>query len=193
MFSTIQSDVIYFLTEYWGQAFAYATIMGGLLLLCRWLCFRWKKLSVPSLQRRHCYKAVLWYLFLFYLYMLAAVTILSRTPSLEAYCNWQIFSTFGAGDWQRIFIYENILLFVPLGLLTYLLFPRVRRLYRAWLLGLCFSLLIEITQYKTHLGLFQVDDMYNNVIGMTIGYGLGEMIISFCRWFFRILDSRGGT
>ena len=193
MFSTIQSDVIYFLTEYWGQAFAFATIMGGLLLLCRWFYFRWKKLSVPSLQRRHYYKAVLWYLFLFYLYMLAAVTIFSRTPSLEAYCNWQIFSTFGAGDWQRIFIYENILLFVPLGLLTYLLFPWVRRLYRVWLLGLCFSLLIEITQYKTHLGLFQVDDMYNNVIGMTIGYGLGEMMDSLCRWFFGMLDSHGDT
>ena len=186
MFSTIQSDLIYFLTEYWGQAFAFATITGGLLLLCRWFYFRWKKLPVSALQRHHYYKAGLWYLFLFYLYMLAAVTLFSRTPSSETYCNWQLFSTFGASDWQRIFLYENILLFVPLGLLTYLLFPRVRRLYRAWLLGLCFSLLIEITQYKTHLGLFQVDDMYNNVIGMTIGYGLGEMIISFCRWFFSI-------
>ena len=36
MFSTIQSDLIYFLTEYWRQAFAFATITGGLLLLCRW-------------------------------------------------------------------------------------------------------------------------------------------------------------
>ena len=151
MFSTIQSDLIYFLTEYWGQAFAFATIMGGLLLLCRWFYFRWKKLPVPSMQRRHYYKAVLWYLFLFYLYMLAAVTIFSRTLADGGDCNLQMFSTFGAGDWQRIFIYENILLFIPLGVLTYLLFPWVRRLYRAWLLRLCFSLLIENTQYKTHL------------------------------------------
>lgn len=182
MIDTIQSDIMHFLSEYLLQAIAFATILGGFLLLCNFIYLHRKKQALKMLQRSWYYKVVLWYLLLVYVYMVLAITLFSRTPSVVGYYNLQMFSTFGTSAWHQKCVYENILLFVPLGMLTYLLFKRVRRVYRVWLLGLCASILIETTQYITHLGLFQVDDMYNNVIGMTIGYGLGEMIVSGCRW-----------
>ena len=45
------------------------------------------------------------------------------------------------------------------------------------LLAFSCSLLIEITQYVTRLGKFQVDDIFNNVLGMLIGYGIGWCMV----------------
>ena len=108
--------------------------------------------------------------------MVFAITLLSRTPSPVQQYNLQLFSTFGTSGWQQKFIYENILMFVPFGALMYLLFKKVRRVYRVWIIGFSASIFIETIQYMTHLGLFQADDMFNNVLGMTIGYGVGELI-----------------
>ena len=43
-------------------------------------------------------------------------------------------------------------------------------------IGFCSSLLIEATQYVTRRGYFQIDDIFNNVLGMIVGYSLGYLI-----------------
>ena len=45
------------------------------------------------------------------------------------------------------------------------------------LLGLAFSLAIEIIQYYAHLGCFEMVDILNNTVGVVIGYGLYVKIL----------------
>lgn len=64
----------------------------------------------------------------------------------------------------------NILLFIPLGFLV----PAVKEGFRKWwkvlLLGLAFSLFIEVSQLVLHMGCFDVADLLHNTLGAMIGY-----------------------
>ena len=63
----------------------------------------------------------------------------------------------------------NILLFVPFGYLLPSLFPS-KRWWQVILLGLAFSLTIELLQLITRLGYADVDDLINNTLGAAIGF-----------------------
>lgn len=63
----------------------------------------------------------------------------------------------------------NIMLFVPFGYLLPSLFPRLRW-WQVILLGLAFSLTIELLQLITRLGYADVDDLINNTLGAAIGF-----------------------
>ena len=72
----------------------------------------------------------------------------------------------------------NILLFMPLGYLVPVIHERFDRLWRIVLLGILFSLSIEMTQYATHLGCFDASDLMHNTIGSGFGYLL------YRKWIF---------
>ena len=63
----------------------------------------------------------------------------------------------------------NILLFVPFGYLLPLLWRRADRWWKVVLCGFVLSLLIELTQLVTHLGMFDLDDLMNNSLGAFLG------------------------
>ncbi|MCL2077706.1 MAG: VanZ family protein [Oscillospiraceae bacterium] len=63
----------------------------------------------------------------------------------------------------------NILLFVPFGFFSPLLWKRFQNIFRAFFLGLFFSLFIEITQLFCHR-VTDIDDLIMNTIGTIIGY-----------------------
>jgi glycopeptide antibiotics resistance protein len=62
----------------------------------------------------------------------------------------------------------NILLYIPMGYLLPLLFPRLKGRH-VLMLGFAASLLTETTQLISHLGMFDVDDLINNTLGVIIG------------------------
>ena len=65
----------------------------------------------------------------------------------------------------------NILLFVPFGYLLPLLWKRADRWWKVVLCGFVLSLLIELVQLVTHLGMFDLDDLMNNSLGAFLGWG----------------------
>ena len=65
----------------------------------------------------------------------------------------------------------NILLFVPFGYLLPRLWKRAERWRRVVLCGFVLSLLIELTQLVTHLGMFDLNDLMNNSLGALLGWG----------------------
>ena len=65
----------------------------------------------------------------------------------------------------------NVLLFVPFGYLLPLLWKRADRWWKVVLCGFVLSLLIELTQLVTHLGMFDLDDLMNNSLGAFLGWG----------------------
>lgn len=73
------------------------------------------------------------------------------------------------GYWWDIFL--NILLFVPLGFLI--------GGKRAIVVGMLFSVGIELTQYVCKLGYCEIDDVLNNSIGVTVGVILVKVLMPF--------------
>lgn len=78
--------------------------------------------------------------------------------------------------WQRPGEYpllvENVLLFIPFGILAPLTFYRMRKGKQVALGALVISILIEAAQYVFQCGKTEVDDVILNCLGAMIGYGL---------------------
>lgn len=71
----------------------------------------------------------------------------------------------------------NIMLFVPIGLLTSVVLNK-RRFLKVLASGVCLSGFIELLQLVLRKGVCNIDDVINNVAGCIIGYGLFQMIRS---------------
>jgi glycopeptide antibiotics resistance protein len=65
----------------------------------------------------------------------------------------------------------NILPFLPIGLLTPLVFPSFSW-QKALALGLAIGLSFELMEILFHVGIFDVDDIMLNALGVVAGYGL---------------------
>ena len=69
----------------------------------------------------------------------------------------------------------NVILFVPIGMLLGCGYHDIN-----WkcviLIGVCFSVLIEILQLLFKKGLCEVDDVIHNVLGCVIGYGIFQVV-----------------
>lgn len=73
----------------------------------------------------------------------------------------------------RMDVLYNIVLFVPLGFLACLLFPR-----KGWMISFFLSACVEIQlQYVTGTGLCEFDDVFSNTLGGLIGYGLAMLAV----------------
>ena len=66
----------------------------------------------------------------------------------------------------------NIIMFIPLGLLLPLVFPRLSSLFRVLLTTATLITAVEIIQLFTLVGCCDIDDLILNVLGAAIGYGI---------------------
>ena len=66
-------------------------------------------------------------------------------------------------------IVGNIIFLIPLGLLLPQLFSRINQL-RVLLIAVLFCLAIELTQAYFKIGIFDIDDVLLNVLGVMVGY-----------------------
>lgn len=86
--------------------------------------------------------------------------------------------------WAGSFSIMNILLFIPLGILLYLQFRKIRIRYGlivSTLIGAELSLIIECTQLLTGRGMFEVTDLLTNTSGAFIGALLASFVIKIRR------------
>jgi len=74
-------------------------------------------------------------------------------------------------------IYGNILAFMPIGFLLPMIYKKIK-FWNITIIGFLISLIIEITQYISYLGTFDVDDLLLNTIGVAIGYGINKLTIT---------------
>ncbi len=76
--------------------------------------------------------------------------------------------------WEAVAnLFGNVLMFLPAGVLLHRLFPsRINTLFKATLASFFLSMMFELIQIVTVLGLFDVDDLLLNTIGGLLGYKL---------------------
>lgn len=158
--------------ERYGLTAIVIGVTGGVIfVLTAALCGSRRSRSV--MKKRLCKRGLLIALFLAYLTMLLAITILSREPGSITAVNLRLFDTF---HYKR-FTIENVLLFVPFGFLYYFLFhEKWRRVYLAGMTGMLVSVGIETAQYMTERGGAELDDILTNTAGMLCGYAFAALM-----------------
>lgn len=66
----------------------------------------------------------------------------------------------------------NLLIFFPVGIIFPLIFNRINSYKHILYITISMSLVIEILQYRTSLGVFDIDDIILGVTGSLIGFHL---------------------
>ncbi len=121
---------------------------------------------------------IMGYVFLLYISFVLTLTILRRpVGSRQGIVHLFINLGFGLKTGKpsvRVSAYSiyNILLFIPFGFFSYLVFrnkAKSTRILFSTIVGMCFSLIIEITQLITGRGMFELTDLLTNTTGSLIG------------------------
>lgn len=87
--------------------------------------------------------------------------------------------SFSIREWRNIIL--NICMFIPLGLLLPLYGKHWKKAVLSYLAGFAFTLLIELAQLVFKRGIFELDDIFNNLLGTMIGYGLYQLLHLLCK------------
>lgn len=123
-------------------------------------------------------------LFGVYLAFVLTLTLFSReSGSADKPIDLELFSTLKINQRNNAYAVENILLFVPLGLLGTWMSTRAKSILAAAFWGGLFSLSIETLQLITARGFFQLDDILTNLLGAFLGAVLYHVGRGFCRLF----------
>lgn len=109
-------------------------------------------------------------LFFTYLAVIMAITFFSRESGSRQGLDLEFLSTWGINDRNNAYVIENILLFIPYGVLCPVAFRRLRKFWSSLLTGALTSLFVESLQLLTGRGYFQIDDILTNILGTAAGY-----------------------
>lgn len=115
------------------------------------------------------------FLFVYYFCYLIELTLLTREAGSRTDINLCFLGTWHPDLRSQCFMVENILLFFPFGILIVFLCSRLK-LWKVLLLSFLLSLTIEITQFITERGFFQIDDIWLNTLGGFLGGILGDAL-----------------
>lgn len=125
-------------------------------------------------------------LFTIYIIMVIGATLLNRGSYFKGETNLHFLSSYREAwnsatlrSWQ--FLILNILMFFPLGILLPLVNKRFQDIKWIFLIALIFTLFIECFQFMTGFGIFELDDIFNNILGALIGYGIVMSILTMAK------------
>ena len=125
-------------------------------------------------------KLGLYGLFVCYLIVVLGATMFCRgnfwqsAPILQLFYSYrEAWNSFSATAWRNIIL--NILMMVPFGFMLPFLHKSFTSARKTWLTGALFVLLIECGQYVLKRGIFEADDLFDNLLGVIVGYGCYRM------------------
>lgn len=147
------------------------SILFGAVILVSYLILKGIYFKVRNKKPNLCiYRIFSVYLFLCYIMFVLYMVLLSREAGTRETVNLKIFGTYSESPRAQAYMFENILLLIPFGFLLPYLSKRLSTFAHALSLGMLFSLVIEIIQYITKRGYFQIDDIWLNTIGAVLGF-----------------------
>lgn len=114
-------------------------------------------------------------LFLEYLFWILSLTLFCRVIQVERMYtlpSFRIFHALRLGEYHSLTeCISNVVAFIPIGFLLGLSFPNIKW-WKVFLIGGAISLFIEVFQFFFRRGFAEFDDVFNNVAGCIIGYGV---------------------
>ena len=116
-----------------------------------------------------------------YMFLVIATTLLSREISDNYHYKFQLFWSWQAIQDGRVAVLGekifNVIMFIPIGLLWPFVFRM--KFLPSFVLGILFSVSIELLQLIFKCGLFEFDDIVMNSLGMLIGLCVMALCILF--------------
>ncbi len=160
-------------------------ILSGILVVVLYviciLCLERKNRKKNRLSV-HVRNSVVWFILSVYIAVMFVTVFLSREPGSRQGIDMTLFGTWGITLQAHAFVIENVLLFVPFGILCpFAVTPTGRtsdgthsrcRIASRFtvLLGFIISVGIETVQLLTERGYCQLDDIVMNTLGSLVGY-----------------------
>lgn len=130
---------------------------------------------------------------IYFSYVISLTLSGREAGSRSGYVNLILFSTLGNGESWKLTGIENILLFLPYGVLVPMIWKVYRRFWNLGLLAFITSTSIELLQLITRRGFFELDDIVLNTAGAVIGYlGFALFYYSFRALTHRVKEKDDG-
>ena len=141
------------------------TLIGAVIYL-----FLYRIWTGTILLKRQKKKISVGILFIIYMEVLLQTAFFSREAGSRKGIDFTILSTWGKTAQEHAYFIENIMMFVPLGILLPMLFKKIRKLQYCALTGFLCSCTIEVSQMITQRGFCQLDDVVTNTVGTFVGW-----------------------
>lgn len=136
----------------------------------------WKNQQMIKKQKRleHAHavpgtQLLLWFLVAVYFAMMLSITLFSREPGSRTGVDVKLFETWGNQRLPDRYFVENILLFLPFGVLLPAAVPSLRKGWCCVYAAFSTSMMLETVQLLTERGYCQLDDVVTNTLGAAIG------------------------
>ncbi len=136
--------------------------VGSLLLLYAYRKMKHKKI--------HWDKMLFFSVFIVYVIGIVQIAYFSREPGSRSSIDLTLFDTWGDYPQSRAYVIENVIMFIPLGILVPAIWDKMRIFYRCLILAVISTVSIETMQLLTQRGYCQLDDVVMNTLGAIIGY-----------------------
>ncbi|MBM6751534.1 VanZ family protein [Mediterraneibacter glycyrrhizinilyticus] len=162
---TLMGYIIQDMTEPAGYL-PFGIAAGAVFMLFRHLLKRNRFLPCKGAELR---KDILLFLIVLYAAVLLKLAFFSREPGSRTDVSLVLFETWGTTIRAHSFFIENILMFIPFGLLIPSAFPSLRRISLCTLTGFSCCLFLELIQLATGRGFCQLDDLVTNTAGVLLG------------------------
>lgn len=117
------------------------------------------------------------YMTVTYLIMVICITLLSRESGSRTGIDLGLFDTWGNRTLPDRYFVENIILFIPYGILMPASIKAFRRGTKCIISAFLFSACLELTQLIAGRGFCQLDDVITNGFGSCIGYIFLKLLI----------------
>ncbi|MEG2290648.1 MAG: VanZ family protein [Clostridium sp.] len=132
-------------------------------------------------------KLSLYAMLLIYIVIVLGATLGTRIPryggggvNMHLFSSYkEAWNSFSVVEWRNIIL--NILMFTPLGFLLPLIFNKCETWWVTYFVGFLSTVFLELIQLVTGMGVFDLDDIWNNTLGVMIGYGILMICISYFR------------
>ena len=170
-------ELIKYILQDINQVLGYAVCVGCITVVLSFGYVLFCKGIKRKLGNRK--KNLLMGLLTFYVILILIISIFSREPGSRVGVSLIPGETW-TREWQgRAYVIENVLLYIPFGMLGIGVCYYVnRRGIYVVLASFLLSLTVEVTQYVTQMGYFQVDDLLTNTLGTLLAVILCKFITS---------------
>lgn len=167
------SDIMSILKEYLILGICAVVFAGILFFVGYKLIYKKLMKGTKDIEKK---RLILYGISIVYAVVLLGAVFLNRS-GLYGKVNLQLFSSYKeAYNTMQMSLFRNIvlniLLFAPLGFLLPIYSDKLKKAYKVVGIGLAVTVIIEIIQYITKLGIFEIDDILNNTLGTLIGYSI---------------------
>ena len=148
-------------------------LIAGILFLI--VMYILKKFGLIQSKKSEPLREFLLFLIIVYAAVLLKLAFFSREPGSRTTVDLTLFNTWGTTMQAHAFFVENIIMFIPFGILIPTAFPVMRNIFVCTLTALACSLCLEMFQLITGRGFCQLDDVITNTLGAFIGYMVYRM------------------